>query len=309
MTTVREHAEQYLAMRRGLGFKLVEFSDRLMSFVDFLEAGNTDVLTTDAALAWAIGKSRSADQVIWSRRLMVVRVFARHLQVLEPATEVPPSDILPHHYRRITPHLFTDAELAALLDATVVLRPALRALTWRILISLLAVTGMRVGEACRLDRADVDIEDAVLLVRDTKFGKSRRVPVHASTAAALREYAAARNERFPARATAAFLVNSRGGRLDEHNMCHTFTTLAEAAELRATGGHRRPRLADLRHSFATATLVGWYMDGGDVQARLPLLATYLGHVDPKSTYWYLSGSPELLALAASRLEHAFGGAP
>jgi integrase/recombinase XerD len=308
MTTVREHAEQYLAMRRGLGFKLTEFGTRLMSFVDFLEAGGTDVLTTDAALAWAIGKSRSVDQVIWSRRLMVVRVFARHLQVLEPATEVPPSDVLPHHYRRVTPHLFTGTELAALLNATDVLRPAFRALTWRTLISLLAATGMRVGEGCRLDLADVDLEDSVLLVRDTKFGKSRRVPVHTSTTAALHDYDAARHDQFPKSATAAFLVNSRGGRLDEHNTSHTFAVLAEAAGLCATGGRRRPRLADLRHSFATSTLVGWYLDGGDVQARLPLLATYLGHVDPKSTYWYLSGSPELLALAASRLEHAFGGA-
>lgn len=309
MTTIRQHADEYLAMRRRLGFKLTSFGEKLMSFVSYLEHTGATVLTAEAALTWATSTPRSTDQVHWSRRLMAVRIFARHLKALEPATEVPPDDALPHQYRRITPHLFTPAELAALLQATSELRPAFRAHTWHTLLGLLAVTGLRTSEACGLDRTDVDLTDGLLTVRDTKFGKSRRVPVHASTTAALRKYARDRDRQRPAPSTAAFLVSTRGTRLDSHNIPHTFAQLLQTADITADQGHRRPRMHDLRHTFATTTLLNWYRDGADVQAKLPLLTTYLGHADPKSTYWYLSGSPELLALAAARLEHSFGGRP
>ena len=309
MTTIRQHAEAYLAMRRRLGFKLTTFGQKLMSFVGYLERTDAPVLTTAVAVAWAMDTPRSTDQVHWSRRLMVVRVFARHLQVLEPATEVPPDDILPHHYRRIPPHLFTPAELAALLGATDQLHPVFRAHTYRTVIGLLAVTGLRTGEACHLDRTDVDLVDGVLTVRDTKFGKSRQVPLHASTVDALRAYAGYRDRQHPAPRTPAFLVSTRGTRLDAHNLPHTFAHLLHTAGIHAPAGARRPRLHDLRHTFATATLLHWYQQGADVQARLPLLTTYLGHADPKSTYWYLSGAPELLALAAARVERTFGGRP
>lgn len=307
VSAIRHHAEAYLAMRRALGFKLTTFGERLLSFVGYLEQRGTSHITTDAALAWATATPRSTDQVHWSRRLMVVRSFARHLQVLDPATEVPPADILPHHYRRITPHLYPPGEIAALLDAAAALRPPLRALTYQTLISLLAVTGLRTGEACRLDRADVDLDDGVLTVRDSKFGKSRQVPVHPSTVAGLRAYGHARDRLCATTSTPAFLVSIRGTRLDAHNLSHTFAGLVDAAGIGVPHGQRRPRLHDLRHSFATATLLDWYRDGHDVQARLPQLTTYLGHTDPKSTYWYLTGSPELLALAAARLDRAFGG--
>lgn len=309
MTTIRQHAEAYLAMRRRLGFKLTTFGQKLMSFVSYLERTDVRVLTGAAAVAWAMDTPRSTDQVHWSRRLMVVRIFARHLQLLEPATEVPPNDVLPHHYRRIPPHLFTPAELAALLDAADRLRPVFRARTFRTLIGLLAVTGLRTSEACHLDRTDVDLTDGVLTVRDTKFGKSRQVPLHVSTVEALREYAGHRDRQHPASRTPAFLVSTRGTRLDSHNLPHTFARLVHTSGIRTPAGARRPRLHDLRHTFATATLLHWYRAGADVQARLPLLTTYLGHADPKSTYWYLSGAPELLAVAAARVECSFGGRP
>ncbi|TAK36001.1 MAG: integrase [Chloroflexota bacterium] len=307
MTTIRQHAEAYLAMRRRLGFKLTTFSHKLMSFVSYLERMDAPVLTTAAAVAWATDTPRSTDQVHWSRRLMVVRIFARHLQLLEPATEVPPDDVLPHHYRRIPPHLFTPAELAALLDAADQLRPVFRARTWGTLIGLLAVTGLRTSEACHLDCTDVDLADEVLTVRDTKFGKSRLVPLHGSTVEALRAYAEHRDSQHPAPRTRAFLVSTRGTRLDSRNLPHTFARLVHTAGIRTPAGARRPRLHDLRHTFATATLLHWYRAGADVQAQLPLLTTYLGHADPKSTYWYLTGAPELLAVAAARVECSFGG--
>ena len=307
MSTVSEQAAEYLAMRRQLGFKLITFGQKLSSFVDYLDEHDLTVITTDAAVAWATSTPRSTDQVHWSRRLMVVRIFARHLAVLEPATEIPPTDILIHHYRRVTPHLYTPDEIVVLLATADDLRPQRRAETYRTLICLLAVTGLRAGEACRLDRADVDLDNGVLTINNTKFGKTRNVPLHPSTVTALRAYIQSR-DRFRD-TTPALFVSTRGTRLDQTNIPRTFAGLVAAAGITVGHGQRRPRLHDFRHSFATATVLDWYRDGVDVQARLPWLSTYLGHSDPKSTYWYLTGSPELLALAATRLEHAPGTRP
>jgi integrase len=171
-------------------------------------------------------------------------------------------------------------------------------------IGLLASCGLRISEACRLDEGDVDLDEGVLTVRGSKFGKSRIVPVHSTTLGALRIYTGRRDLLCPDPASAAFFLNSRGRRLDAHNVSHTFTEILHTAGITAPPGARRPRIHDLRHSFTVATLLAWYRDGGDVAARLPLLSTYLGHVDPKSTYWYLQATPELLQAAADRLENA-----
>src|SRR5258706_11869591 len=297
-------------MRRALGFKLTTQGRHLMRFVDYCEAHHADHITTELALAWATHTSRgSGDEVYWSRRLMVVRIFARHLQTLDPATEVPPEDVLPHHYRRVAPYLYSPGEITALIGAAGRLKPPLRAATWQTLIGLLAVTGMRTSEACRLDRDQVDLDTGVLVIADSKFGKSRQVFLHRSTVAALRRYERRRDRWCPAPAAPSFLVSTRGTRLDVHNITHTFAGLVNDAGIQAPPGRRRPRMHDLRHAFTVATLLGFYRDGGDVQARLPLLSTWLGHVDPKSTYWYLQAIPQLLALAAARLEPTFGDQP
>jgi integrase len=305
--TIRKHAEQYLAMRRALGFKLDAFGRRLLSFVSYLEARGQRVLTVEAAVAWAIDTPRNASREHWSERLMVVRKFARHLAALDPATEIPAADVLRNRRQRVTPHLFTPAQITALLDATDALRPTLRASTYRTLIGLLTVTGLRDGEACRLDRADVDLVDGMLTVRDSKFGKDRQVPLHDTTVEALRLYGQLRDELCPWPKTPAFFVSTRGTRLTPTHISKVFASLRDAAGVTAPPGQRPPRPHDLRHSFAVTTLLDWYRDGIDVAARLPQLSTYLGHVDPKSTYWYLTGAPELLALAANRIEHTFGG--
>lgn len=309
MSALLEHAEDYLAMRRALGFKLTGFGQKLLSFIDYLERHELDVLTVEAALDWAMATPRSSDEVHWSRRLMVVRVFARHLAVLDPRTEIPPTDALPHHYRRVTPHLYTPDEIDRLLAATAALNPWPRELTWQTFIGLLAVTGMRTSEACRLNTDDMDVDDAVLTVRDSKFGKHRQLPIQASALTALQNYLSATSSLRPLAAGSAVLITSLGTRLDSTNTARTFRDLLTTAGIDGRGGRRRPRLHDLRHTFAVTTLLGWYREGVDVQARLPWLATYLGHVDPKSTYWYLTGSPELLALAADRLEHSAGVSP
>jgi integrase/recombinase XerD len=234
----------------------------------------------------------------------VVRIFARHLQPLDPAAEVPPEDVLDRRQWRVPPYLYSPQEVSALMSAARMLRPAFRAMTWRTLIGLLAVTGMRQGEACRLDRGDVDLNAETVTISDSKFGKSRMVFLHPTAAAALRAYDRARDEAFPGQAAGTFLVNSRGGPLDSHNTSYTFAELVTAAGIKAPPGQRAPRLHDLRHVFTVSTLLDWHRDGGDVQARLPVLSTWLGHVDPKSSYYYLSAVPELLALAAGRLEEA-----
>jgi len=303
VSALRARAEEYLAMRRTLGFRLITQGGHLMSFVRFCEERGADRVTADLALEWATRTTRgSGDEVYQARRLDVVRIFARHLQALDRATEVPPEDVLTRRYRRIPPYLYCPEEVAALMSAAEGLAPAMRAATWRTLIGLLAVTGMRQGEACCLLRDDVDLDAETLVIADSKFGKSRLVFLHPTAAAALRAYEQARDRTFPEPEAATFLVNSRGGPLDGHNIAHTFAVLVAAAGIQAPPGRRAPRLHDLRHAFTVATMLDWYRDGEDVQARLPLLSTWLGHVDPKSTYWYLQAVPELLALAASRLE-------
>jgi integrase len=305
VSALRAAAGEYLAMRRTLGFKLETQGRHLMSFVRFCEERGADRVTADLALEWATRTSRgSGDEVYQARRLDVARIFARHLQALDPATEVPPGDVLSRRQGRIPPYLYSPEEIAALMNAAGDLAPPIRAATWRTLIGLLAVTGMRQGEACRLERDDVDLEAGTLVIRDSKFGKSRQVFLHLTAVAALRAYERARDRMFPGPAAGTFLVNSRGRPLDGPNLPKTFATLVTAAGIQAPPGQRAPRLHDLRHTFTVATMLDWYRDGGNVQARLPLLSTWLGHVDPKSTYWYLQAIPGLLALAAGRLEQA-----
>ncbi|MDR2985349.1 MAG: tyrosine-type recombinase/integrase [Nocardiopsaceae bacterium] len=303
MIPLRARAEDYLAMRRALGFKLTTQGQRLMSFVAFCEERAAERVTADLAIEWATRTARgSDDEVYLARRLDTVRIFARHLQPLDPATQVPPTDVLSHRQRRIAPYLYSNQEIAALMSAADDLVPAIRAATWRTLIGLLAVTGMRQGEACHLRRDEVDLETGTLVIADSKFGKSRQVFLHPTASNALRAYEEVRDRTFPKPAASTFLVNSRGRPLDARNTQQTFASLVAAAGIQAPLGRRAPRQHDLRHAFTVATMLEWYRDGGNVQARLPLLSTWLGHVDPKSTYWYLAAVPELLALAAGKLE-------
>jgi len=309
VSALRARAGEYLAMRRALGFKLTTQGRHLMSFVGFCEERGASRVTTDLAVEWAAQTAKGSDNEAYqARRLDVVRIFARHLQALDPSTEVPPEDVLSRRRWRIPPYLYSPQEVAALMNAAGGLTPAMRAATWRTLVGLLAVTGMRQGEACRLRRGDADLETGTLVIADSKFGKSRLVFLHPTASSALRAYARARDQAFPEPTADTFLVNSRGGPLDGPNLPKTFATLVTAAGIQAPPGRRAPRLHDLRHAFTVATMLDWYRDGADVQARLPLLSTWLGHVDPKSTYWYLQAVPELLALAAERLEQAGGRA-
>jgi len=303
MSGRRAELANYLAVRRALGFKLRRASLLLADFVGYLEANGTDTITTENAFAWAsLPVNASSDW--WGYRLSVVRAFARHLHAIDPVHDVPPTGLLPAKTHRATPYLYSDANIAALMAAARQLRSPLRAATFETLVGLLAVTGLRIGEALRLDRDDVELTFGVLRIRQTKFGKSREVPLHPSTVEALAAYALRRDQLCPRPREQAFFVSTAGTRLLYCNAHLAWLDLVRRARLGPRSATCRPRPHDLRHSFAVRTLLGWYRDGADVAACMPLLSTYLGHVHPGNTYWYLSAAPELLTLVAARLDDA-----
>jgi integrase/recombinase XerD len=302
MSAVRSHLEDYLALRRSLGFKLGRAGQFLAEFAGYLEQAGAQTVTTAHALAWATAPA-AADPTYWRARLAAIRPFARYLAPLVPGTEVPPPGLLPGpSSRRAVPYLYSSAEVSALMAAAAAIRTPFRAATYQVLIGLLAATGMRVGEAIGLDRDDLDPEQRLLTIRDGKFGKSRQLPLHDSVLQALTDYARLRDSRRERPAAPAFFASVTGTRLIYNNVHWTFHGLVKTAGLQPRSAACRPRVHDLRHTFAVTTLARWYADGGDVAARLPLLSTWLGHADPSGTYWYLTGTPELLALAAARLE-------
>ncbi len=303
MTTLQQHAADYLRIRRALGFKLERAEKLLAQYLAFLDANGQDRVTIANALAWTrLPGNVSASW--WAFRLSTVRCFATYLHALDPVHEVPPADVLPRRIRRAVPYLYTENEIWALMIATGQLRGQLRQATYRTLIGLLAVTGMRVGEAIRLDRPDLDLTRGLLTVRDTKFGKTRELPLHHTTVTALGRYLQVRDAHEHADVSDAVLISPAGTRLIYCNVHATFRQLRAEAGLRPRSTGCRPRIHDLRHRFAVQTLLDWYLDGLDVQPRLPLLSTYLGHTHPRHTYWYLQAAPELLAIAGQLLETA-----
>ncbi len=291
MTTIRAAAGDYLAIRRSLGFKLGTQGRVLTDFVAYLEHKGMDTVTTEVAAEWATGPSGASP--LWhAMRLGVARRFAAHLQLLDPGCEVPPPDLLPERHRRLPPHLFSAEDIAALMTEARRLRPSFRAATAQTVIGLLAVTGMRAGELVRLDRDDVDFTAGALAVSATKSGKSRVLALHDTTVAALRAYAILRDQRWPGTCSPAFFMSIKGNRLSQSALNATFTVLARAAGLEPgpTSRGRRPTPHGLRHSFAVTTLIEWYDADDDVQARLPALSAFMGHTQPKDTYWYYSDS-------------------
>lgn len=304
MSALSQAVEDYLRLRRSLGHKLDDAGRLLPRFVAFLDDAGIEFVTIEAALAWSMKPNAKPGSTVWPSRMWVVRGFARYMAGIDPRTEIPPADLIPFRKRWRPPFIYTDADIAALMSAARRSIPQpLRAATYETLIGLLAATGMRVGEAIRLDQRDINTSDGLLRVYRSKFGKSRLVPVQTSTLDALKSYLAQRQELCPTPRDESFFVSLSGKRLIYQNVLHTFRSLRDTAGVGA-GADRPARMHDLRHSFALKTLVGWYRDGVDVQSRLPWLSTYLGHRAPSSTYLYLSAAPELLAYAARLLDHA-----
>jgi integrase len=304
MTDLRAAAHDYLTVRRQLGFELKQPGRTLEDFVEFMQRVGVERVTTELAVMWAT--SVQAHPHRWRRRLGVVRGFARYLSTIDPATEVPPEDLLPAALPRVAPYLYSPVEIQALMAAARALSPRMRAATFETVIGLLAVTGLRPGEALGLDRADVDLSGGALHVRAAKQNKHREVPLHNTTTIALRKYSRLRERHRPVPSSPAFFVSQQGSRLSAGAFKATFAKLIGQIGLEGAGERTRPRAHDIRHSFAVGTLIGWYQAGENVDAKLPLLSTFLGHVDPASTYWYLQASPELLAVVRDRVEQAVG---
>jgi len=299
--SIRARVEEYLAMRRSLGYKLQGDGRMLLDFADRLDSTGQSTVTVTAALAWATGPRHAAPNH-WHRRLSVVRCFARHLNALDPTCEIPPADLLVARSHRPTPYLYSPAEVAALVHAAGTISAPLLATTVQAVISLIAASGLRLGEALALNRGDIDLDDAVLTVTG-KNDQTRMVPLHPTTATMLAGYAARRDQLRPAAVSPSFFITTTGHRVQQGGVQQTFAKLLVLAGVETPPGRRRPRIHDLRHTFAVNILTGWYRAGVDVQAHLPVLSTFLGHASPEATYWYLQATPQLLALAAGRLEH------
>ncbi len=304
MSELHRHAEAYLALRRSLGFELALHSRLLAQFVDYLDAFGATTVTTEMAVSFA-QLPQSVQPVQWANRLSMVRGFARYLQAIDPANEVPPPDVFGVRYQRPTPYLWQESELLELMAAARQLRPPLRALTYECFFGLLWSSGMRIGETIGLRRGDVDLARGVITVRDAKLGRCRLVPLQHSSTNALASYAASRYRLCPQPSSQAFFVSSRGTALIRQVVSQVFNRLAVKTGLRTET--KRPRVHDLRHSFAVRVLVSCYRSGIDVETRMLALSTYLGHVDPADTYWYLSASPELIELVAERLDDGPAG--
>lgn len=287
MSALGRHVEEYLALRRSFGFKLEREEQLLAHFVACSEAAGQEHLASDLAIAWAkLPAAASPNQ--WAKRLGVVRSFAGYLVTIDPATEVPPSGIFPTNRRRPSPYLFSESDIERVLAAARGLAPPLRAATHEALFGLLAASGMRIGEAISLARGDVDLESGVITIRHAKFDRTRLVSLH--------------SRRAP-RAD-VFFCSSVGTALDRSGVGKTFRQITTALGLRTVTTH--PRVHDLRHGFAVRTLINWQQQGVSIDAHLATVSGYLGHVAPSDTYWYLSAVPELMTLAADRLEARYG---
>jgi integrase len=298
--TLRRALADYLKTRRALGFKLTAAGRQLPGFVTYLDKRGYKHVTAKAAIAWA--SQRDASPGSCAKRLVMVRGFARYLQTIEARTEVPPLDAFPPSRARSAPYVYSPEDLDAVLKAADTLRSPLRAATYKSLIGLIAVTGMRIGEAIALDDADFDPRRGVIVVRKAKFGKTRELPLHASTVAALARYRSDRDRFASHRSSPSLFVSNAGKRLIYQNVDDSFRGFVYATGLASR--RPRPTLHDLRHTFAIRTVLDWHRQGVDVEARMPVLSTYLGHVGPSSTYWYLMAIPELLEAATTRLERS-----
>lgn len=312
MTGLTQALDEYLALRHALGFKLRQTARELPRFVQFMEREGADFITTKLAFRWA-QENPEAKSVTHADRLAMVRRFAAWRSAEDPRTEIPPVRLLPRRYQRPTPYIYSTQEVESVVSTAASLpsESGLRGFTFSTVFGLLAVTGMRVGEVVALNRDDVDLQAGFLTIRQGKLGKSRFVPIHATTKDVLGRYAEKREAILPCANTPAFFVSERGRRISAWSAEDNFITVSRMIGLRlpTVEGRRGrgPRLHDLRHRFAVSTLIDWYRVGADVDREIPKLATYLGHEGPAQVYWYLQAVPELLELATQRSQRAASG--
>lgn len=304
MSVLQAQVDEYVRLRRALGFKLKEEERTLGQLVGYLEAAGAETVSTELAVRWArlpVGVHPNR----WAKRLRVARGFAAYMQTIDPRTEIPPRDVFPTRRQRATPYLFSERNICQLLAEARRLRHPIRAASYEALFGLLAVSGMRIGEAVALQREDVDLDAGLITIRKAKSDRARLVPLHPTTTEALRRYASVRDRLCPRPRSRAFFISSAGTPVHPNCLRATFREIMTRIGVRTE--KVRPRVHDLRHRFAVQTLIDWKRSGVNVDEQIATLSTYLGHVSPADTYWYLSASPELMALAADRLADKFGG--
>jgi integrase len=293
----------YLELRRSLGYRCQDATFLLHSFDTYVgQQNHTGPLTQELALDFAMSNPNSSTNYR-AHRYRVVRHFSEYLAIYDPKTPRLDPKALPHSHARTPRHIYTDEEILRLLDEArrVSPRNPVRGLTFHAMIGLAASSGLRISEVVGLDRGDVDWKTGTLLIRHSKFGKSRLVPLHNTTLDVLRNYAAVRDASFPDCKVTAFFLNSERRRYDHDTLQQAFAGLARRAGLRGPIG-RGSTFHDLRHRFAVKCLVTWYKAGIDVQGMLPALATYMGHVHFTDTAYYLAATAELLALSGARYQ-------
>jgi len=308
MKTFREAIQDYLTLRRGLGFKLKKHSRMLEEFVSFLEHAGALRITSRLAVQWAT-EPQHIQSAEWAARLSVARGFARYWSATDPLTEIPPEGLLPYRHNRAKPYLYSDGQIQQLLEVTKNM-PAPHSLqpwTYHCLFGLLAVTGLRISEALNLLSTDVDWSEGILTIRHSKFGKSRLIPLHGSSLKILSDYGARRDALFEDRKTHYFFCSRYASRLDEGQVRRVFYAISRQIGIRGTTASKGPRLHDFRHRFAVEALLRWHRTGEDVQRRLPVLSTYLGHGHVTDTYWYVTGTPELMEAVGQRLDKRWEG--
>ena len=303
--TMLSMAEDYLAERRALGFDLRILGDQITAFARYVDAaGHTGPLTTRITLDWVKGQARHAKPFSWARRLEILRPFARYLARHDPATEFPQTAIFGRSHRRLAPHIYSDQEICDLLAAARRLAPhgGLRPATYETLFGLIAATGLRLSEARHLRCGDVDLDQGVLTVRNTKFRKSRHVPMHPTVVAALNHYMAVRARHGAIDQDTLLFLSSSGRLLPKRTINGVFQRLRGELGWTARGAHAQPRIHDLRHTFICRRVQLWHDHGADIGNAMAALSTYVGHAKVSDTYWYLTGAPELMALAGERFE-------
>ncbi|TWC78218.1 site-specific recombinase XerD [Rhizobium sp. SJZ105] len=308
MSTLSQELDRYLAVRRGLGFELRTDERILRRFIEHAEKMGTEYVSAEVFIGWRESFGVASQQT-WSRRLGIVRIFAQWLHSIDPQHQVPSSDLIPSRHRRSRPYIYKPEEIRAIIEAAAALPSTngIRPLTYAVLFGLIAVTGLRISEAISLDSGDVDLENGVLTLRKGKLGKARLIPVSRCTALQLAAYAKER-DRLLERRSRPFFVADHGERVGDCGVRYNFALVCQTLGLRARQRFhkhgRGPRIHDLRHTFAVRTMLIWYRSGMDVTREMIKLTTYLGHVSPEHTYWYIEAVPELLALASARAERA-----
>ncbi len=303
--TMQASVQRYLEERRLLGFGLKSPGTELMRFARFADArGHRGPLTLELQLDWAREHVARTGPVTAARRLEVVRPFAAHYRQFEPGTEVPPPFVLGRGHRRLAPHIYTDQEIGDLLDLCGRMTPlgGLRPLTYKTLFGLIAATGLRISEALKLQVADVDLPGATLTVRQTKFQKSRCLALHASVVQAMSDYLCARQRFVGGAGDTPVFATPAGHPLSLTTVHHVFARLRDQLGWRARGDHARPRIHDLRHTMVVRRVQRWHEAGVSIDHAMFWLCTYLGHAKISDTYWYLTGTPELMELVGARFE-------